>query len=226
MPRGTQLRLTNPYKPEIRWRTGPAGDLQRSGASVLSCGVCPYSGKEQVAIASFWAEKLHSQGVWKLTDALAWEEGEPRKASVRNLSLSCGWEATGGGIRAVAPGVARRGGMLEPRRDISQVSRVLQRAGRSGSDASTWGLASLESLPGLLSVPVKRDSPRRTWNQLLPQPHCAMGVYVIDTIYLLLCLPRSSVRSSRMGSCLRPWCIVGAVFRHVEFVSLAGHPGR
>lgn len=140
MPRGTQLRLTNPYKPEIRWRTGPAGDLQRSGASVLSCGVCPYSGKEQVAIASFWAEKLRSQGIWKLTDALAWEEGEPRKASVRNLSLSCGWEATGGGIRAVAPGVARRGGMLEPWRDISQVSRVSQRAGRSGSDASTGDL--------------------------------------------------------------------------------------
>lgn len=89
-----------------------------------------------------------------------------------------------------------------------------------------WGLASLESLPGLLSVPVKRDSPRRTWNQLLPQPRCAVGVYVIDTIYLLLCLPRSSVRSSRMGFRLRPWCIVGAVFRHVEFVSLAGHPGR
>lgn len=118
------------------------------------------------------------------------------------------------------------------RRDARAMER--HQAGQSGVAESWvlrlrclhWGVASLESLPGLLSVPVKRDSPHRTWSQLLPQPCCAVCVYVIHTIYLLLCLPRSSVRSSRMGSRLCPWCIVGAVFRHVEFISPAGHPGR
>lgn len=155
----------------------------RSGVSVLVCGVCPDSGKEQVAIASFWAEKLCSRGYWGW-----WNHWQRHWIEKR---LNPGRQASGIRYCGVSRGSRRQNSGGGPRHGKERTESHGETLGRCYSLSDTWFHRLLSSqalmLPvksGFLSespwipVPARQlgFSTQYLEPLLLPQPLCALPV--------------------------------------------------